>query len=75
MNDPKPIETATNADLRNSHAALLRAARRARELAARTGTAIVVVRNGVLEHIHPTPEAPAESKIQDPHAPPYGKQR
>lgn len=73
MTDPKPIETAVNADLRNSREALLRAARRAREIAAQTGTAIVVMRNGVLEHIHPTPQAPAATHVGEPDAP-YGKQ-
>ena len=50
-----PIETARDADLRLSRQALLRAAQRARELAARTGTAVVITRSGVLEHIHPAP--------------------
>lgn len=72
MNDPRPIETAVNVDLRGSHDALLRAARRAREIAAQTGTAIVVVRNGVLEYIHPAPQGPAAAHVQEPDAP-YGK--
>lgn len=57
MTNPHPqlrsIETATNADLRGSWPALLRAAERARHIAAQTGTAVVVVRNGVLEHDYP----------------------
>lgn len=47
MNSPRPIEAATNPDLRHSWPALLRAAQRARQLAAQTGTAIVVVRDSV----------------------------
>jgi hypothetical protein len=55
-----PIEQAQDADLRLSPAALLRAALRARELAMKTGTAIVVSRDGKLEYL--TPEAsPAET--------------
>jgi hypothetical protein len=57
MTNPHPqlpsIETATNADLRGSWPALLRAAECARHIAAQTGTAVVVVRNGVLEHDYP----------------------
>jgi hypothetical protein len=49
----RPIEEARDADLRLSHVALLRAAERARELAAATGTLLVVSRNGVIEHIDP----------------------
>ena len=51
----QPIEQARDADLRQTGAALLRAAERARALAQQTGTAIVVSRNGVLEYV--TPEA------------------
>jgi len=47
-----------------------RAARRARELAAQTGTAIVVSRNGVIEYIHPQPE-PAVAQLQEQRGP-YG---
>ncbi|SDX47719.1 hypothetical protein SAMN05421644_10483 [Allochromatium warmingii] len=49
----KPLEQALNADLRGSWPALQRAAQRARELAAQTGTAIVVSRDGKIEHIQP----------------------
>jgi hypothetical protein len=59
-----PINTARDADLRLSLQALERAARRARELAARTGTAIVVSRDGVLEHIRPPLESD-EIPVQD----------
>ena len=53
MTPYQPIETATNADLRGSWLALQRAAQRARQIAAQTGTAVVVMRNGVLEHVYP----------------------
>lgn len=53
MTPSQPIETATNADLRGSWLALQRAAQRARQIAAQTGTAVVVMRNGVLEHVYP----------------------
>lgn len=69
MNE-KPIETARDADLRLSPQAMQRAARRARELAARTGTAIVISQDGVIEHIRPQQDA-TESRVQEPPAP-YG---
>lgn len=47
------IETARDQDLRLSHAAMLRAAQRAREIAAQTGTSVVVSLNGVIEKISP----------------------
>lgn len=50
MKPQLPIEQARNSDLRGSAAALLRAAQRAREVAMRTQTALVVRRNGVLVH-------------------------
>ena len=52
----QPIEQAHDTDLRLSSAALQRAALRARELAIKTGTAIVVNRDGKLEYL--APEAP-----------------
>ena len=51
--NPKPITSARDPDLRNSLIALKRAALRAHELAARTGTLVVVSLNGVIEHIEP----------------------
>lgn len=69
MKQAKPLEEAASADLRNSWAAMMRAARRARLVAAQTGTAIVVMRNGTLEHIYPA----APSQIQEEPAP-YGPQ-
>jgi hypothetical protein len=56
----KPIEQARNADLRGSWPALQRAAQRARQIAAQTGTAIVVVRNGKMEHIYPSASGAAD---------------
>lgn len=53
MKTLKPIINAASSGLRGSLPALQRAALRARKLAAETGTAIVVSRNGVIEHIHP----------------------
>jgi len=47
----KSIDQAQDPDLRSSQAAMQRAARRARELAAATGTAVIVSRNGVVERI------------------------
>ena len=67
----KPIESARDPDLRSSQPAMQRAARRARELAAQTGTAIIVSHNGVIKRILPKP-APAISTIQEAVAP-YGE--
>ena len=53
--NPQPVSQAKDADLRLSQAALERAAQRARETAARTGTALVVARDGKVEHIQPEP--------------------
>ncbi|MFN7573331.1 MAG: hypothetical protein ACK5TK_18130 [Betaproteobacteria bacterium] len=53
--NPKPIEQARDPDLRHSAAALRRAALRAREVAQRTGTALVVMRDGKLEWLRPEP--------------------
>jgi len=52
----QPIEHAHDPDLRCSSIALQRAALRARELAMRTQTAIVVSSDGKLEYL--VPEAP-----------------
>lgn len=49
----QPIETARDDDLRLSKAAMLRAAKRAREIAERTGTAIYVRQNGVVLYVAP----------------------
>ncbi|MFZ2207962.1 MAG: hypothetical protein WAV22_04780 [Porticoccaceae bacterium] len=65
----RPIEQARTPDLRDSWPALQRAARRAREIAAQTGTALVVTRNGVIEHLYPQPQAPVPT-VQEV-KPPY----
>jgi hypothetical protein len=49
-----PLHSAHDSDLRLSHPAMLRAAQRAREIAAHTGTAIVISRNGVVERLMPS---------------------
>ncbi len=46
-----PIESAHDADLRAVPAALARAALRARELAASTGTPLVIVEGGEVKHV------------------------
>jgi len=60
----RPLHEARNPDLRSSLPALQRAARRAWEIAAQTGTAIVVNRNGVIEHIYP--QSPASGAGMPP---------
>ena len=66
----RPIQEAKNADLRGSLPALQRAAQRARELAARTGTELIICRNGVIESIKPLGIS-ASLAIQEPPTP-YG---
>lgn len=53
MNKTRSIDQARSSDLRGSWDAVQRAARRARRIAAQTGTAIVVARDGKLEHVYP----------------------
>ena len=55
----KPNDETCDEDLRDSLPAMLRAARRARELAMQTGTELVVSRNGVIERIRPDEEIDA----------------
>lgn len=62
----KTIDQANTADLRGSWAALQRAARRARELAAQTGTELVVSRNGVIERIKPQPDTTSDPTQETP---------
>lgn len=69
MND-KPIETAIDQDLRLSHQAMRRAAQKAREIAAQTGTAIVTSEQGIIHVIHPQTELVMPS-VQESKAP-YG---
>lgn len=49
----KPISGAKDPDIRNSQAALERAAKRAREVAIKSGTKLVVNRNGKTVLIDP----------------------
>ena len=56
MTPQRPIEQAQSADLRGSWPALRRAAERARLLAAQTGTAVVVMRDGQFVARRPTAE-------------------
>ncbi len=69
----QPIEQARDADLRLSKTAMQRAAQRARALAQRTGTAVVVSRDGVIEYLTPQPATTAPS-VQEPSTP-YGNKR
>jgi hypothetical protein len=48
------LETSRYPDLPLSLVALERAARRAKEIAARTGTAVIVERGGQIERLSPT---------------------
>lgn len=47
-------------DMQNATAALVRAAKRARELAAQTGTELVVIRDGKLVREIPPQEKPSD---------------
>lgn len=67
--NPRPIEQAKNDDLRGSLQALHRAAQRARELAAQTGTELIVARNGLIERIRPLPMQ-SGPQVREP-VPPY----
>ncbi len=51
----KTIKQAKSAHLRGSWQALQRAAQRAREVAAQTGTELIVSRNGVMTRVKPMP--------------------
>ena len=51
------IDMVSDPDLRLSYQALLRAAKRAREVALQTGTLLVISRNGVVELLDPATEA------------------
>jgi hypothetical protein len=52
MSHMMSIEQARSSSLRGSVAAMARAANQARRTAAQTQTAVVVERNGVLEHLY-----------------------
>ena len=51
MTQTHSLQQARSSSLKGTMAAMQRAAERAREIAAQTQTAVVVERNGVLEHI------------------------
>lgn len=72
MND-ELIDMVSDPDLRLSYQALLRAAKRAREVALQTGTLIVISRNGVVELLDPATEA-APLSVQA-NVPPYQTKR
>ena len=59
----KPIEMAKDADLRGVPYALARAAQRARELAARTGTRLVVVERGEVKLVAATSESATARQV------------
>ena len=63
----RPLEEARDPELYGSLAALRRAAKRAREIAAQTGTSVVVSRNGVIEHLRP-PATRVSMQAQEPPA-------
>lgn len=67
----RPIEQARDADLRLSRAPMQRAALRAREIAARTGTALIVSEGGQVRRIAVAPPVEAAIQVQEPAAP-YG---
>ncbi|MCM8613492.1 hypothetical protein [Accumulibacter sp.] len=72
--NPRPIETARDADLRLSGSALQRAAQSARAFALQTGTAIVISHRGVVQTL--TPQAPGwqpAEAVQELPAPYQGK--
>ncbi|MHB8912346.1 MAG: hypothetical protein ACYC42_06810 [Lysobacter sp.] len=65
MNE-RPIEQAVDADLRLPIVALRRAAQRARDIAQRTGTDLVVIEHGKLLHIASAPRPDrARWRVQD----------
>lgn len=62
----KPIELARNEILRFSHAALKRAAMRARETARATNTALVISRNGRIEYVQPEVVQASQLGVREP---------
>lgn len=65
----RAIETAQDPDLRLSVRAIERAALRAREIARKTDTALVVSQNGVIELLPPGQIVEPEHTAQEPAAP------
>ena len=69
---PRSIDEATDADLRGSFQALRRAAQRAHEVAERTGTAVVISRDGIIEYLTPhsgNADKNAAANVQEPAGP------
>ena len=65
MNDPmdaKLVSKLPDSDMQGAPAALLRAGRRAREIARQTNTAVVVMRNGELIEERDTPDLAANTE-------------
>jgi hypothetical protein len=73
MTNKRPISEARSADLRGSLPALRRAAERARQIAAQTGTAIVTRQGGKLERVFPAPAGTAAGVLEK--APTYQKKK
>ncbi|WP_295004278.1 hypothetical protein [uncultured Dechloromonas sp.] len=65
----RPIETAQDPDLRLSVHAIERAARRAREIARQTATALVISHNGVIELLQPEQLVQTPPSAQEQTAP------
>ena len=60
--------TLDNADMQAAPQALRRAARRAREIARRTGTRLVIVHHGVLRELDDSPELQSDADESIPKA-------
>lgn len=65
--NPLPIQSARDDDLRQSPSAMRRAAQAARDLAARTGTALIVSRDGLIEQVDPRSVLPTP-RVHEPPA-------
>ncbi len=59
MSHTHSLHQARSSSLKGTMAAMLRAAQRARQIAAQTHTALVVQRNGALEHLHQSQATPS----------------
>ena len=59
--DDQMVSKLPDADMQAAPAALLRAARRAREIARQTNTAVVIMRDGKIVEERVPPEAPAKT--------------
>lgn len=61
----QPVSRLPDADMQAAPAALLRAARRAREIARQTGTAVVVMRDGKLVKERPAAESGGPGAVSE----------